>query len=155
MKPFQGDLISLLKGKNAHIPTAKALEGIKPEHRHLRPMDPIHTIWEELEHLRITQEDIVRYTEDESWVSPEYPTGLWPKPVDQVTDEMWDSSLSTFIGDLNDLIAIVNDSKWDLTEEIPHGEGRTYLRQVLLVADHNAYHVGQIVQVRKMLDGWE
>ncbi|GMT50193.1 MAG: hypothetical protein IEMM0008_1732 [bacterium] len=155
LKPSQSDLINLLKGENAHVPTERALEGIKPEDRHVQPMDQIHTIWEELEHLRIAQEDIICYAKDESWVSPEFPGGYWPKPVDRVTDEMWDSSLSAFITDLNDLISIVKESKWDLAEEIPHGEGRTYLRQVFLVAGHNAYHIGQIVQVRKMLGAWQ
>ncbi len=154
LKLLQGDLVHLLFGKNAHVPTRKALEGIKSVNRHIRPMDPMNTIWEELEHLRIAQEDIIHYTQEASWVSPEFPAGLWPKPVDRVTDEMWDSSLSAFMGDLNKLIAIVEESEWDLTQEILHGEGRTYLRQVLLVADHNAYHIGQIVLIRKMLGNW-
>jgi uncharacterized damage-inducible protein DinB len=109
-------------------------------------------VWEELEHLRLAQEDILRYTLDQGWVSPEWPQGYWPRQ--DPTDEAWAASRSRVQADLEELLALVRDPQRDLTARLPKGEGRTYLRQVLLVADHNAYHLGQIVQTRKLLGAW-
>jgi hypothetical protein len=104
--------------------------------------------------MRIAQEDILRYTLDSSWKSPGWPDGYWPPPDERVTDEKWKASVAGFFSDREELVNLVKNSSLDLTAEIPHGEGRTYLREVLLVADHNAYHLGQIVQTRKALGDW-
>jgi hypothetical protein len=104
--------------------------------------------------MRLAQEDILRYTLDSAWESPPWPDSYWPAGVETVTDEMWQDSVEKFSSDLKEVAALVCDSSIDLTSEIPHGEGRTYLRQVMLVADHNAYHLGQIVQLRKLLGDW-
>jgi hypothetical protein len=104
--------------------------------------------------MRIAQEDILRYTLDASWVSPDFPEGYWPKETDEVTEEAWEASVAAFFADLEAVIRLVGDQNLDLTSEIPHGEGRTYLREILLVADHNAYHLGQIAQTRKALGDW-
>lgn len=148
------NLIELLQGGQAHVPPKLALSGLKPKLRNVRPADDIHSVWEELEHIRLAQEDILRYTLDASWRSPKWPEGYWPVPGETLTEEMWDATVSGFFADLEEVIKLVQDSNLDLTAKIPHGEGRTYLREVLLVADHNAYHFGQIVQTRKMLGNW-
>ena len=119
-----------------------------------RPGPGRHSIWELLEHLRIAQEDILRYTLDPSWRSPEWPTGYWPGDKGPVSDRRWSASVSAFLADLEEACALVRDRSRDLTARIPHGEGRTYLRQALLIADHNAYHLGQIVETRKALGNW-
>jgi len=152
---FRESLVELLRGKQAHVSVRQAIEGLRPELRHVLPQAGLHSIWEDLEHLRIAQEDILRYTLDASWQSPEWPGGYWPAPAEQVTDEMWETSVKAFFSDLEEVIALVSDAAIDLTAPIPHGEGKTYLREVLLVADHNAYHLGQIVQTRKMLGDWK
>ena len=120
----------------------------------MRPADGLHTVWEELEHIRLAQEDILRYTLDADWRSPDWPAGYWPANVTEVTDEMWENSVQRFSADLEALVALASDESLDLTAEIPHGEGHTYLRELLLAADHNAYHFGQIVQTRKLLGDW-
>lgn len=149
------NLIDLLQGGQAHVTPKRVLSGIKPGLRHVRPASELHSIWEELEHIRIAQEDILRYTLDaSSWKSPNWPDGYWPAPTENLTEEMWSASVSGFFVDLNEVIELVQDSTLDLTARIPHGEGRTYLREVLLVADHNVYHLGQIVQIRKLLNNW-
>lgn len=148
-------LVKLLKGGEAHANAEAALAGVSPEFRSVRPAANVHSVWEELEHLRLAQEDILRYTIDASWQSPEFPEGYWPAENQSVTDEMWKASVDGFVSDLKEFVTLVEDSKVDLTAKIPHGEGRTYLRQVLLVADHNAYHLGQIVQARKLLGDWK
>lgn len=148
------NMVQLLRGGHAHVGPEKALAGINPELRNVRPAEGLHSVWEELEHIRIAQEDILRYTLDASWKSPEWPGGYWPAQLEDLTEESWTASVSGYFSDLEEVIKLAQDEGRDLTDEIPHGEGRTYLRQILLVADHNAYHFGQIVQTRKALGDW-
>lgn len=145
-------LIELLTKGSAHVTVEKALADLPAELRAKRPAPGIHSVWEELTHLRLAQEDILRYTLDETWVSPDWPQGYWP--ADDPGDDAWDDCVARFQADLDEVVALVRDASRDLTARLPHGQGRTYLRQVLLVADHNAYHVGQIVQTRKLLGAW-
>lgn len=153
-KNLRKNLVELLRGGSAHVNLEKALDDINPEIRNFRGTPNIHSIYEELEHMRIAQEDILRYTLEPGWVSPEWPEGYWPDDNDSMTDDIWDDTFGRFFNDLQSLIDLVNDNKIDLTEEIPHGEGRTFLREILLVADHNAYHVGKIIDIRKILGDW-
>ncbi|MEK6302839.1 MAG: DinB family protein [Acidobacteriota bacterium] len=148
------NLVELLRGGHAYVTAEKALAAVKPELRNARAAKGLHSVWEELEHIRIAQEDILRYTLDPAWKSPKWPDGYWPAGTDRVTDEEWAVSVAAFFADREKVIALVEDSSVDLTAKIPHGEGRTYLRQILLIADHNAYHLGQIVQTRKALGDW-
>jgi len=148
------NLVELLRGGHAHIAAEQALDGLNPTLRNVRPATGEHSVWEELDHLRLAQEDILRYTLDASWTSPPFPEGYWPKATDQLTEEAWSASVAAFFADLDEVIKLAQDSTVDLTAEIPHGEGHTYLREILLVADHNAYHLGQIVQIRKALGDW-
>jgi hypothetical protein len=147
-------LTQLLRVGEAHLGIERALDGLRPELRCVRPSNTTYSVWELLEHMRIAQEDILRYTIDPSWKSPEWPDGYWPEAGDEVTEEDWSRSVAGFLDDLNAVLRIVRDVKRDLTAEIPHGKGHTYLREILLVADHNAYHLGQIVQTRKLLGNW-
>src|SRR5262245_31184990 len=148
------NLIELLRGGSAHLTPEQALDGLSPALRNVRPANSPHSVWENLEHMRLAQEDILRYTIDDSWVSPDFPEGYWPKETGVLTEEAWAASVAAFFADLEEVIKLVGDRDLDLTAEIPHGEGQTYLREILLIADHNAYHLGQIVQIRKSLDAW-
>lgn len=148
-------LVELLRGGQAHATAEQALKGLKPALRNVQAANGEHSVWEEFEHLRLAQEDILRYTVDASWVSPSFPDGYWPKGTEQVTEEVWTKSVAAFFADLEELVKLAENPDVDLTAEIPHGEaGHTYLREILLVADHNAYHLGQIVQTRKALGDW-
>ena len=151
---LRDQLVELLKGGEAHAKAEAALANVNPQLRNVRPPSDVHSIWEELEHIRIAQEDILRYTLDAEWKSPQWPEGYWPATDTEVTDDLWQASIDGFNGTLDELIKLVQDQNIDLTGKIPHGEWRTYLRQILLVADHNAYHIGQIVQARKLLGDW-
>jgi len=146
-------VVELLTGGHAHVPALEAVAGLDAALRGKRPAEAIHSVWEELEHMRIAQEDILRYTLDPAWESPAWPEGYWPA-VREPTEAQWLAALERFQGDLEEVCALVKDPRRDLTARLPHGEGRTYLRQALLVADHNAYHAGQIVQARKLLGAW-
>lgn len=153
-KNFRKNLVEFLRGGSAHVSLDKALDDINPEIRNFRGTPNIHSIYEELEHMRIAQEDILRYTLNEGWKSPEWPDGYWPDDNDSMNDDTWNNIYNRFFRDLESMIDLINDEDLDLTEEIPHGNGRTYLRQILLVANHNAYHIGKIVDIRKILGDW-
>jgi uncharacterized damage-inducible protein DinB len=149
------NLVELLRGGNAYTTPARAIQGLKPENRNRRPGSDGHSVWEELEHMRIAQEDILRYTLNANWKSPKWPQGYWPPHSVTFSQSMWDDTVSGFFGNLEELIALVEDKNMDLTQRIPHGDWRTYLREILLAADHNAYHLGQLVQTRKLLGDWD
>ena len=124
----------------------RALQGKKP------PSAP-HTPWEMLEHMRIAQWDILKFSVDPKHVSPKFPDGYWPKESAPKSDAAWDQSAKQFLADLGAMKKLVTDPKTDLFANIPHGEGQTILREALLVADHNAYHLGQLILVRRILEG--
>lgn len=149
------NLIELLKGGSAHVTPDQALKDLDPAMRNVRPAGSPHSVWENFEHIRLAQGDILRYTLDASWVSPKHPEGYWPDESVKLTNEIWDKSVEAFYKDVEALITLVKNPNMDLTAVIPHGEGRTYLRQILLVADHNAYHFGQIVQIRNAMGAWK
>jgi hypothetical protein len=151
---IRDNLIELLKMGSAHVTLTQALSGLKQENRNIIAHQSCHTIWEELEHMRLAQEDILHYTLDPEWISPKWPKGYWPEKVDTLTDEQWSNTVNNFNSDMTKLIELVENSTIDLTTYIPHGKGHTYLRELMLVADHNAYHIGKIVQVRKFLKNW-
>jgi uncharacterized damage-inducible protein DinB len=144
-------LVELLKGGQAHLTLDEALNELDPKLRNVRAGGS-NSIWAELEHMRIAQEDILRYTLDPKWKSPEFPDGFWPTA--DLTNQAWQDTINRFKSDLKEMVGLARDPKVDLTAEIPHGQGRTYLREILLVADHNAYHLGQIVTIRKALGAW-
>jgi uncharacterized damage-inducible protein DinB len=148
------NIIALLEGGQAYVTVKKALAGIKAKNRTVRPRPEVRSVWEQFEHMRLAQEDILRYTLDAKWKSPPFPGGYWPDSTKRLTAAMWSASMKKFFADLKELMDLVKNPRTDLTAEIPHGEGRTYLRQILLAADHNAYHTGQIVAIRKMLGDW-
>ncbi|HEV8267144.1 MAG TPA: DinB family protein [Thermoanaerobaculia bacterium] len=149
------NLVELLTGGHAHVAPEKALESVDSSLRNVRPLGALHSVWEELEHMRLAQEDILRYTLDPNWKSPEFPKGYWPSGDETFSAALWSVSVGDFLSDLGEVVTLVKNPEIDLTSAIPHGEGRTYLREILLVADHNAYHLGQIVQTRKLLGDWK
>ena len=145
------EVVKLLRGAQAHVTLEYALEDLSPEWRaHRHP--GLHSIWQLLEHMRVAQEDILRYTEDPTWTSPAWPDEYWSETVSFLPEETWQKTRAGFERGLDEAVALAQSA--DLISSIPHGEGRTYLRQLLLIADHNAYHLGQIVAVRKMLGQW-
>lgn len=142
----------LLKGQ-AHVTVEYALEGLEPSLRAVRPPEQ-HSVWEVLEHMRIAQDDILRYTFDPDYTSPPWPEGHWPDLPEELAEASWQQTVDGFYRGRDEAIALAQNPDITLTDTIPHGEGRTYLRQLLLVADHNAYHLGQIVATRRALASW-
>lgn len=149
------DVVELLRGSNAHATWEQALAGLAPAHRAASPGRGLHTIWQLVEHMRITQEDILRYALEPGWKSPKWPDGYWPG-LKEPTGKQWKASLGAFGRDLEAVVAMVEDPAIDLTSVIPHGDGHhTYLREALLVADHNAHHLGQVISARRRLGDWK
>lgn len=153
-KNFRENLTELIKGGSAHLTFEEAIKNINPEIRNFRSDANLHSVYEELEHIRIAQEDIYRFTIEKGWVSPVWPEGYWPDIKNDISDEQWLSTIDRFKKDMDGIIQLIKNEDLDLTSEIPHGEGRTYLREILLIADHNAYHLGKIVDIRKTLGDW-
>jgi hypothetical protein len=108
--------------------------------------------WQLLEHMRLAQWDILEYSRDPQHVSPAWPSGYWPETETPPNDHSWDQSIKKFHHDLSEMKKLVADPERDLLAPLPHGEGHTLLREALLLADHNSYHLGQLMYVRKMLE---
>ncbi len=147
-------LLDLLKGGNAHTTMKEALQDFPAELRGKRPKGAPHSPWELMEHLRIAQWDILEFSRDPDHKSPKFPDGYWPENPEPPDEKAWDRSVNGFCQDLNSMCALVADDATDLYARIPHGEGQTILREALLTADHNAYHLGQLVLLRRMLGAW-
>jgi hypothetical protein len=148
---FREHIVNLLNSGDAHQDFDSEAENMPEEIRGKRPAGGPHSPWELLEHMRIAQSDILEYSRgDAGHVSPEFPRGYWPASPKPPNDAAWDESVARFRADRDALAAIVNDESVDLFAKIPHGKA-TMLAQILLAADHNTYHLGQLVLVRKIL----
>ncbi len=153
-KALRQHLLNLLGGGNAHLNFAKAVADFPTELCGLKPNGVPYSAWQLLEHLRIAQWDILEFSRNARHVSPKWPEGYWP-PSDMPPDETaWQESVKAFRADLNALENLVKNPSTDLFARIPHGDGQTILREALLVADHNAYHIGQLVMLRRLLGAW-
>jgi hypothetical protein len=147
-------LLYLLRGGGAHLDFDRAVADLPPDLRGAKPAGLPFSPWRLLEHMRIAQWDILRFSVDPKHVSPPFPAGYWP-PDDAPPDTAaWDRSVTAFRADLRAMQDLVADPATDLFTPLPHGEGQTVLREALLVADHNAYHLGQLVVVRRLLGAW-
>lgn len=148
-------LLELLRGGHAHADFDTAVRGLSPALRGKRPRGAEHSPWEILEHLRIAQSDILEFSRDSSHVSPDWPSGYWPETPAPPDTKAWDKSVRAFRRDLNAMCDLVSDPATDLFARLAHGSGQTILREALLVADHNAYHLGQLVLIRRLLGAWK
>jgi hypothetical protein len=148
-------VLYLLKGGGAHLGFEQAIADLPKGLRGARVKGISHTPWRLLEHLRICQWDILEFSRDPNHVSPEFPDGYWPAHDAPPEPDAWDRSVQAFRDDLTAMCDLVANSDTDLYAPIPHGDGQTILREALLVADHNAYHLGQLVFLRRCLDAWE
>jgi len=145
-------LVNLLTKAEAHVDVGSELHDFPSKLRGRKPKGSPHTPWQILEHMRIAQWDILHFSVDTKHKSPKFPDGYWPKADAPPSDEAWDGSVRQFLADLQAICGLVSDKKQDLFAVIPHGDGQTLLREALLVADHNAYHLGQLVLLRKTLE---
>jgi hypothetical protein len=153
--PLRRHLVRLLDWPDAHAKFDDAVEGVPPESRGVQPPGLPYSPWQLLEHLRLTQRDILEFCRDPGYAQPAWPDDYWPASAAPPSGADWDESVAGFREDREALQQLVAEGIPDLFAEIPHGMGQTYLREVLLVADHNAYHVGQLLAVRRLLGLWD
>jgi hypothetical protein len=151
----RAELVYLLKGGGAHVHFMDAVEGFPEGKRGTYAQGLPHTGWQLLEHARIAQWDILEYSRNPKHVSPEFPEGYWPKTPAPRTDEEWNDCVYAFGRDLREMVRLVENPKTDLYEPLAHSDGqKNILREALVLADHNAYHLGQLVDLRRALGSW-
>jgi hypothetical protein len=148
-------LAAMLKWGEAHADFDAAIKDMPAAARGKRPKGAAHSPWEVLEHMRIAQWDILEFSRNAKHVSPEWPAGYWPKDAAPPNDKAWEKSAAAFRADLRAMAELVEKPSTDLLAAIPHSDGKTLLREVLLLADHNAYHLGEFVLLRRLLDAWQ
>ena|SRR5579862_4320967 len=152
--PVREQVVALLSGGNAHVAFDQAVKDFPARLRGIKPDGAEHTAWQLLEHMRLAQWDILEFSRSAKHVSPEWPEGYWPETEKPPNSDAWDKSIASFKKDLKAMQKLVENPKTDLYAKIPHGTGQNILREALLVADHNAYHLGQVVLLRRLLGGW-
>lgn len=154
--PLRAQLVRLLDWEEAHVGFDKAVDGVPPGQRGSQAAGFEHTPWQLVEHLRIAQKDILDFCVNAQYVHAlEWPDDYWPQSPAPPNATAWDESVADFRADREKLKRLVRDTHVDLFATVPTGTGQqTYLRAVLLVADHNAYHLGQLVAVRRALGIW-
>jgi DinB superfamily len=149
---IRGRLVDAMRGHQAHIDLDSALENFPVEFRGAKVQGAPHTAWQLLEHMRLALDDILEFSRDANHESPEWPEGYWPKADAPPNPKAWDESLAKFRRDSNEMNKLVSDLQNNLLEPFEHGDGQDLLREALLVASHNSYHLGQLVFLRKILE---
>jgi len=147
------ELVKLLQGGGAHAGFKKAVAGLPPQLRGAKAHSLPYTIWQLVEHIRIAQWDMLEFSKDGNHQSPEWPDDYWPKEIAPSDNAAWDRSVEQIENDLDEFIKLVKNA--DLYAPIPHGSGQTLLREALQVADHTAYHIAEIIVIRRLLGAWE
>jgi hypothetical protein len=148
-----GELIRLLEGGSAHAGFDDALDGLPKELRGKKVEKLPYTIWQLVEHIRIAQWDMLEFSKHEKHISPPWPEGYWVKEAAPANDEAWEKCIQQINNDRNEFISLLKSE--DIYQKIPHGDGQTILREALQIADHNAYHVAEIIIIRRLLGAWK
>ena len=154
-KQLRQQLAKALDWHEAHADLAASVKDFPAELRGKVPSGLPHSAWQLLEHIRIALWDIYEFSRSARHKSPEWPEGYWPKNAEPPNEEAWEHSITAIHEHLEGMGKLINDPKHDLLAPIPGGSGQTLLREALLIADHNAYHLGQLVLVRKALGAWK
>jgi hypothetical protein len=148
-------IAGVLDWHEAHQTFESVVADFPAELRGVRPQGLPYSAWELLEHMRIAQWDMLEFSRDPKHVSPDWPSGYWPASAAPPNAKAWDESVLRFQADREELRKLVLDPARDLVAPIPHGKGQTLLREVLLTADHNSHHLGQLILVRRLLGAWK
>lgn len=154
-KLLREHVVYLLAGGGAHATFDDAVKSLPEKLRGVKPEGLPHSAWMLLEHLRLAQWDILEFSRNPKYKAAKWPEDYWPKKEAPSSGAAWDKSVQQFREDLKTIQKLVEDPKTDLFALIPWGDGQTILREALLVADHNAYHIAQLIDVRRLLGGWK
>jgi len=153
-KQLRTHIQNAVRSAEAHADWPDALKNFPAKLRGVRPPGSPHSPWELLEHARIAQWDILEFSRNAKHVSPDFPSGYWPRTTAPPSDAAWQKSVREFLREREAMVKLVANAKTDLFARLPHGSGQTILREALLLADHNAYHLGQMVLLRRLLGAW-
>ena len=148
-------LVRLLTSGEAHVDFDAAIEDLPENLRSKTAAGAEHSAWQLVEHMRIALWDIVEFSRNSQHVSPKWPDEYWPNSPEPPNAKAWDETVAAIRADIKVFAALISDKDTDLYAKIPHGDGQTILREALLAADHNAYHIGQLVLVRRLLGAWK
>jgi uncharacterized damage-inducible protein DinB len=153
-QPLREHVARLLAWEEAHVSFDTAVKDLEPRLRGARPPGLPYSPWQLVEHLRITQHDILDFCRNPAYEELSWPDAYWPSSAEPPSEAAWTTSIRAFKEDREALCALALNRETELGARIPHGSGQTYLRELLLVADHSAYHVGELVVVRRLLGSW-
>ena len=148
------NLIDLLNKGNAHVSLEEALRDIRFSLLGKKPHDLPYSIWQLVGHIRITQRDLLKFSNDENYQSPKWPEGYWPVETEPLSDKEWDECLNQLKADRKTFIDLLKSSGEDLYKPFKHGTGQSLLKEALVLADHNSYHTGEIIVLRRLLNDW-
>jgi uncharacterized damage-inducible protein DinB len=154
-RALRDQLVELLRGSNAHADVKTVFADFPADLAGKKPKGAPHTAWQQLEHLRIALHDILDFSTNSEYLEMKFPDDYWPEEEAPASGDAWKQSVAAVEADLQDFEDLVNDPDSNLYAQIPWGSGQTLLREVLLAADHNSYHLGQIVYLRKQLGAWK
>ncbi|WP_345156426.1 DinB family protein [Pontibacter saemangeumensis] len=154
-KQLREHLVKLLHGGQAFRTREEILDGITLRDAGKKVGQLPYSLWQLLEHLRIAQHDILEFSRNPQYQSPEWPDGYWPQEIAPADQEAFENTLQAIAADMNAMVQLVQNPANDLFEPFAHGSGQTLLREAMLVAEHNAYHLGEIVVLRRLLQDWE
>jgi hypothetical protein len=153
-EPLRNQLVSLLKGGNAHMTFQEAVADFPLDRINERFPNGTYSAWGVVEHLRLSQWDILDFMTNSNYQELEWPKEYWPPEDKKATAGDWHATIAGFEKDLKELVRITEDPATDIYSKIPHGTGQTILREILLVADHNAYHIGEFAIMRQVMGTW-
>ena len=149
------ELVKLLNGGGAHATFKDAIKNLPADLRGVTPENMPYSIWQLTEHIRIAQWDILEFSRNPRHISPKWPEEYWPKEKSPKNDAAWKACIKQIKLDREAFIALLEDIEADLFKPFPHGDGQNLLREAMLIADHNSYHVGEVVAIRRLLGDWK
>ena len=147
-------LLKLLSGEGAHLTFDDAVEDYPQDYINIRPPNVLYTPWHLIEHMRIAQRDILEFIRNPEHVSPEWPVEYWPAVDAAAGENGWDQTIASYRADLEEMKKLVRAPEADFLAEFPHAPGYNLLREILTVADHNAYHTGELAILRQVMSTW-
>lgn len=153
-KTVRSLLLEQLEGRNAHVNFNQAVQGLTYKQTGIRVEDVPHTIWELVEHIRIAQDDILEFCKNPDYEALDWPNDYWPEKSKPESQKQFELSVQAVREGIEAMSELIRDPQNNLQKPFPHGDGQTLFREAMLIVDHNAYHIGQIVLIRRLLGSW-
>lgn len=147
-------LLEQLEGRNAHVDFNQAVQGLTYKQTGIQVEGLPHTIWDLIEHIRIGQDDILEFCKNPNYEEIDWPADYWPESSEPESKEKLKKSIQAVREGIEEMRGLIRDPENNLLAPFPHGDGQTLFREAMLIVDHNAYHIGQIVQIRRLLGSW-